>query len=473
MAFSFQDAAFTEWGGKEQFFKTMLNKLGPRAPENVLDQNIMVGRMRDIPDDLSTEILRMLDNFDVTIIPFGYVALFIVLYILVVGPLDFILLKFVFKRLEWTWITFPTVVLGVSIVAYFAAYALKGRDLKINKIDIVDFDLRTSLDDKRRPTNVHAYGNTFFTILSPRIQNYTIGLEPNPAFWGADARKIKIGKDREADEVMSADLTAWMGRPSGGMHQMGRSGGAGFFRKPYDFTEDASGLRSVPIPVWTTKAFCASWEQALAAPPFTVDLVYHTRAVGDRDIKISGKLASHLGVELVDCWLIYQKHCYSLRGGLKATKRGEAGMEISLPAVEERPMAVRDWVHRQADGVDAPLEGKNWNFNLAPKMKQFLFLEQADTQNLVRNHLFRPLDCCWRLTEDGRDGGLREAILFARVRPLSGQAEPMTRDAANPLPTKLWLGDLPDPTRSRPDIAGQMNQDTFVRVILPVRPADQ
>ena len=447
---------------RSQFLKTMLAKLGPRAPDAVGEMGGLVGQMRDIPNDLSTDLFAMLDNFDVTIIPFGYVALFIVLYILVVGPLDFILLKFVFKRLEWTWITFPAVVLGVSVIAYFAAYALKGRDLKINKIDIVDFDLRTSLDDKRRAINVRAYGHTFFTVLSPRIQNYTIGVEPNPEFWGEKAEKPK-----------SADLVAWMGRPSGGMNEMGRAGSGGFFRKPYEYTEDASGLKGVPIPVWTTKAFCSSWEQPLAAPPLTVDLVYHTKEVGGRDLKISGKLDNHLGVDLFDCWLIYQEHCYALPSGLKSIGRGVEGKKIALPAQADQLVPlVRDWVHRQAEGNDAQLEAKAWNVGLASKMKQFLFLEKADTQNVVRNHLFRPLDLGWRLTEDRQGGGLREAILFARVRPLSGEAEALTGDAAKPLPTKLWLGDLPDPQRQRPALAGQMNQETYVRFILPVRPAD-
>src|SRR5439155_5674973 len=103
------------------------------------------------------------------------------------GLIDFILLQYVFKRLEWTLITFPAVVLGVSVLAYFTAFALKGRDLKINKVDIVDFDLRTTSDAK----NVHAYGQSFFTILSPRIQNYTVGLEPNPPFWGGEIQKVK------------------------------------------------------------------------------------------------------------------------------------------------------------------------------------------------------------------------------------------------------------------------------------------
>src|SRR5260370_10474318 len=144
---------------------------------------------------------------------------------LVVGTLDFFLLKYVLKRLEWPWLRSPVVCLAVSVIAYFAAYALKGRDLKINKVDIVDFDMRTS----PAAENVHAYGQSFFTILSPRIQNYTIGVEPNPLFWGAEVEK----------KVMSVDLLSWMGRPSGGPHGMGRYGSAGFFRKPYYIRGDA------------------------------------------------------------------------------------------------------------------------------------------------------------------------------------------------------------------------------------------
>src|SRR4030081_1187929 len=116
------------------------------------------------------------------------------------GPLALFLLKYVFKRLEWTWITFPTVVLGISVIACFAAYALKGKDLKVNKVDIVDFDLRTSREQPR------VYGHSFFTILSPRIQNYTVGLEPNPEFWGQEIKKVKLLNGLEGNEAFSVDL---------------------------------------------------------------------------------------------------------------------------------------------------------------------------------------------------------------------------------------------------------------------------
>ena len=468
MAISLEDASFYQWTGKLKFLEIMTQKLGPTAPANLNNANI--GRNFEVPNDLGTELMRQLDEFDVTIIPFGYVALFIVLYILIVGPLDFFLLKYVLKRLEWTWITFPAVVLAVSVIAYFAAYALKGRDLKINKVDIVDFDLRTDLDGNRRPQNVHAYGQSFFTILSPRIQNYTIGLEPNPEFWGAEPRKIAL-KDRKVDEVLSVDLMSWMGRPSGGPNDMGRSGSGGFFRNAYAFNENASGLIGVPIPVWTTKAFTASWEQTLKKPPFDVDLVYHKK---DAEVKLSGKLDNHLGVDLVDAWLIYDDKAFPVEKGLKSIRAGATPQPVSFAGDVKTEW--QRWPDQTAriDG-DRPDE-RSVSYDPTITMKRILFNARIDSQANVRNHLLRPLDLGWRIvaeSDDSRARRTREAILFARVRPATGSAESLTNDAKSPPPTKLWLSELPETGTTRRPLVGRMNQDTYVRVLLPVRPADE
>src|SRR5207253_10708386 len=93
----------------------------------------------------------------------GWVALFILVYILVLGPLYYFFLQKVVNRLELTWITFPTVVITISVAAYFTAYWLKGNDQKINKVDLVDIDLHTQ----------QVVGQSWFTIFSPRIQHYT------------------------------------------------------------------------------------------------------------------------------------------------------------------------------------------------------------------------------------------------------------------------------------------------------------
>lgn len=469
IAVSLEDVSFFKWNGKADFIEQMVKKLATKAPANIDANNVNFMQMRgDVPNDLSTELVNQLDNFDVRIIEFGYVALFIVLYIAVVGPLDFILLKFVFKRLEWTWITFPTVVLAVSVIAYFAAYALKGRDLKINKVDIVDFDLRTDVDAKGQAKSVRAYGHSFFTILSPRIQNYTVGMEANPLFWGAEVKKVK-----DVDEVLGVDLMSWMGRPSGGPNDMNRGGGSGgFFRRPYTFREDCSGLEGVPIPVWTTKAFCASWERPLAKAPFVADLVYHQKDPENKQIKISGQLENHLGVDLVDVWMFYNQRAYPIAGGLKAVRVGAAPPRLTL-AGNGMP-EINRWAGL-LEILDVPNEPRVGNSQPISTVKHLLFHERADVTNVGRNHLLRPLDLGWRMTEapPGIDHKIREAILFARVRFVSGPAQSLTNDTQNPLPTKLWIGDLPDPGKSRPALDGILNQDTFVRVILAVRPADE
>ena len=62
--------------------------------------------------DLSTILRTALEQFPgVKLIPFGWVAFFIFLYILLIGPGDYFFLKKVLKRMELTWITFPTIVL--------------------------------------------------------------------------------------------------------------------------------------------------------------------------------------------------------------------------------------------------------------------------------------------------------------------------------------------------------------------------
>lgn len=461
MAVSIEDPAFSVWGGRDQFLQSMMRKLAPRAPANIneFDGGGFGQHHKGRHDDLASNLTNVLDNFDVTVIPFHWVALFIILYIIVVGPLDFFLLKYVFKRLEWTWITFPTVVVGISVIAYFAAYALKGRDMKINKVDIVDIDLRTS----ENPLHNKIYGQTFFTILSPRIQNYTIGIEPNPEFWGEQAAPIP----------RTADLMQWYGRPTGGPDAMGRSSSSGFFKRPYEFHEGQAGLiglSGVPIPVWTTKAFTASWEQPLTAPPVTAELTYHI----EKDLRLTGKIGNNMGVDLSDVWLIYNDQFFPLDSGLKSIRGGGEATPIAIKFNEG--MDVRNWFNGNADKDPAPENRKSHTPTAV--VKQILFHEKIDAAHNFRNHLLRPLDFSWRVGEDHAakksDRGLREAILFARVQYLSGNAESLTSSVRNPLPTKLWLGDYPkgDPRQSRLSLTGDLSQDTYLRILLRVKPAE-
>jgi hypothetical protein len=449
LAFPLDEAPFTTWNGKVPFLKNLLPLLAPRVNQN--DPNDQRG-----VNDLSTDLQRTLDNFDVRVIPFGYVALFIVLYIVVVGPLDFLVLKYIFKRLEWTWFTFPTVVLAVSVAAYFTAYAIKGNDLKINKVDIIDIDQRTNLDSKGNTKKAFACGQTLFTILSPRIQNYTIGVEANSLFWG-----------QAAEKPISADMVTWLGRADrdqpGGMGRAG--GGQSFFRKPYRYDADASGLLDVPIPVWTTKSFHASWEALNIPPPIHAELNYPTR---DQDPHLTGVLKNGLAVDLDDAWIFYFDKAYPIEGGLPR------GAEIKISLESTKGKGVAEWSTGSRDG-DRPQTAQGL-YNPSNLVRTILFSERLNPANNVPNHSLRTLDLSWRSRQKDvlqqRDNVIREAILVARVKFALGPTELLTASVNNPLPTNLWMGELPGDKKTRPPLAGTLAQDTFVRVLLPVRPKE-
>ena len=306
LPFSFEDPAFFAWAGREKFLQTMVHKLAPKAPEKAADFRGF-GDNRQNDTDLATELVGKLDNFDVTVIPFGYVALFIVLYILVVGPLDYFLLKYVFKRLEWTWITFPSSWSESASLAYFTAYALKGNDLKINKIDIVDFDLRTSRTVR---DSLGTLTGTLSSRSSARTSRTTRSASSQPGVLGRE----------EPTRSAGADVLGWMGRPE--QAASARDGALGLDQAssadPTFYAEDAAGLEGVPIPVWTTKTFTASWEHdpAESAVLSRTSYLSPTRILAGKDVKISGTLKNHLRLDLEDVWMIYDNRCFRGSRGL-------------------------------------------------------------------------------------------------------------------------------------------------------------
>jgi hypothetical protein len=356
--------------------------------------------------DLSSHLRRSLEQFaDVPIVSFQWVALSILIYVLLVGPVDYWLLSRVFKRMELTWITFPISVAAVSAAAYFTVHSLKGKELRVNKVDVIDVDQATGSQR----------GTSWFTVFSPRLDQYSIKASP--------ARKASAADDpaRPAENVMS-----WLGVPEDTIGGMARRGGVAMFQRGYQFDPHAAGLVGVPMQVWSMKSFTARWHGQ--SPP-VVDA--KLTAVGS---ELRGSLSNRLGARLQDCHLAFARKMYPL-GDLpspgsmlvetRASEdlRGHLGRRVG-PITDARSRADAD-----AGGADAVQE------NLIYGMMFHQRLPNAG--EVISSDYFRDLDLSAHL-ELGR------AVLVARV------AEPGCRVSLN--------GSEPG------NVAGR----TFVRVVLPV-----
>jgi hypothetical protein len=433
---------FTSWidKGQNEFWKKLVTETAP--PLQIVEHanQARFAQTQEDTSDLGTQLQVNIEHFaDVPVISFGWVALFILIYILIVGPLDYFFLKKVVKRLELTWITFPTVVITISVVAYFTAYWLKGNDQRINKLDVIDIDLHTQ----------QVYGTTWFSVFSPRIQNYFVGLQPAEIF---------TGKAPAGPPV----TLSWLGRPETDWRGTGRPRSqGGLFRRAYDYAPDATAMLRVPIQVWSTKSFTGTWAAPMDAttPVLVADLKH---PAGNRD-SLSGTITSNYPAPLEDV-VLYQSRdgvsgrWYSLDKLLPGVPRRVDNLFAGDPGQDmDSWMGGNMLTNRQQPSPNQRVQ----NFDSAQAIVKHLMFQQYDRAKM-RNNLLRWMDQSWRLPHKD------EVVLFARIAPADGDAT--TVAAAPAMPSLLWLGELPGPGAQKPPpILGTMKQESFVRIFIPVQ----
>lgn len=437
VAFDFDDKQLVRWKHRDTFWRELTNLGGARVPSVQLDQSINYrrfggGQEVNFEDGEFRSLVTAMENFPgVPVISFGWVALFILAYIILVGPIDYLFLKKVVKRLELTWITFPIIVLTVSAIAYFAAYSLKGSDLRINKYDFVDIDLRSRL----------VQGHTWFTLFSPRIQNYNIGVDPA---W------VRASGDPDV-------IVGWSGQS-----QQTRTS---LFRRSYDYLPRAVGLKGVPVQVWSTKGFQSSW---LASTDGNKPLAVSGLFVPDGGRGLNGTITLNLPLPLEHASLLFSDG----QGEPLVRQLGtlQPNEPKTITAVE--PRQFKNWANdpfsrqRELDENVGAVRAGGQKLEYIPWLPIGAMFGELRMSTIERptNASLRRLDQSWRLAK----GNTSEAILIGTIARLDGAAEAINADGGNP--AQLWLGAFPNtPGAQRPKLDGTLKQETCVRIILPVR----
>ncbi len=235
--------------------------------------------------DLAGQLHMALSQFGgVQLVPFAAVAALVVVYILLIGPLDYLFLKKVVGRMELTWVTFPTMVLAFSGGTYALAHWLKGDALRVNQVDLVDLDAESGV----------VRGTSWSTLYSPRIDTFDLALRTDPS-------EIRV---RQEPRV----LLSWMTVPGSGLSGVGRAAGSAMFTQPYDFSPRLDAIEHLPIAMWSTRSLLARWWAEAPSP-----LVAHLTDRGDH--MLGGTLQLPDIWPLTDVVLIYDRWAYPLQPG--------------------------------------------------------------------------------------------------------------------------------------------------------------
>jgi hypothetical protein len=165
----------------------------------------------------------------------------ILLYVVVIGPLDYLIVHRWLQRPQLTWLTFPCIV-GLTVVsAVWAGRSMNGEELRVNQLDVIDIDEETQTVRSR----------AWATIYSPETRRYRAAFQPLETAWSGG----------QGENAGSRPQITWSGIPENAFGGMYRTSGFEISRPPYHYTAQAAGIDDLPVTVWSTKSLTADWHQ--------------------------------------------------------------------------------------------------------------------------------------------------------------------------------------------------------------------
>ncbi len=197
-------------------------------------------------DDLAGQLRSALDQFpEVPLVSFSFVMGLLVVYLALVGPADYFILRKLVGRMGLTWVTFPLVVVLFCAGTFVLVHRLKGHQVRVNQVDLIDLEAQSRL----------VRGTTWATIFSPATDRYQLAFEV-PGDQGEKA----------------AALAAWFGLPGAGLGGMDpKTAPPAAWKHGYELSPRLDQLRGLPIAAWATRSLTARWT-AKAQPPLEAHL---------------------------------------------------------------------------------------------------------------------------------------------------------------------------------------------------------
>jgi hypothetical protein len=236
--------------------------------------------------DLATQLQQTHEDFPAVQRPsYWWVMGLIFIYVAVIGPLDFVIVRRLFRRPELTWFTFPMLAGLAFAAAVWEGGRLNERDLLINQFDLVDIDSAGSF----------LRAQTWVSLYSPEHRRFSVAVAPE--LGGALGRQLP---ERAPAQVQMG----WVAPPENSVGGLYRSGAASFGGKEYRFAPAGVQVADLPVAQWSTKSLAAEWTEE--SVPAVVDC--HLEAFGPGQLK--GTIAHHLAVPLEDCLLVVGSWAY-------------------------------------------------------------------------------------------------------------------------------------------------------------------
>ncbi|WP_437229548.1 hypothetical protein SH661x_001501 [Planctomicrobium sp. SH661] len=362
--------------------------------------------------DLQSQLNHTLEHFQgiSRVAPWTVIG-WIAFFALVIGPIDYLLVRHVLHRPEWTWGTMVLWVLLGSGLAISYGNTLNDHSPVARQIDCVDVDLTTN----------SLRGQSWYSFYSDLSQRLKVDVALNKEFSQTPPTSLRVG---------------WRNRPGEGFRGMSGSGGLDESKPQYQFFQDEQGIDNLPVRKWSTGALTCDWESAAPAEQLVkVDLM---EAGFNR---MTGTIEHHLPGELTDWFLAYGNFAYFERPAAgqpaqplppgKVWNVGQAGSNLLrgrlISIMQERITG------RQSTAADDQLQRIAYDANstdplICELVTSFYRVLGGENYTGLRNDSLKRLDLSETIS-------LKRAVLFGRLKltptqyQLNGQAIPQQEES--------------------------------------------
>lgn len=252
----------------------------------------------------------LIDSRQVRKLPVEWLLLLLLVYLVVIGPLDQYWLKKI-NRQMLTWITFPTYVVLFSLLIYFIGYKLRAGETEWNELQVVDVLPRGQKTALR--------GRTFASIYSSANANYKLAFTP---------------PSDEAAEQSYACLRGELQDLSSGGREASRA----------DVVHHGNVFRAdIFVPVWTTLLYVNDWFQPGTAPL--------AASLSRREGRIELTVENLLSRPLTEARVVYANEVYEL-GTLPA------GEKKTFPLDPGSGIALQNWVLQHGNDFQGAVQSR-------------------------------------------------------------------------------------------------------------------
>jgi hypothetical protein len=257
--------------------------------------------------DLATQFVQSNEDFSaVQQSSYWSVLGWILAYLAVIGPLDFLFVHRVLRRPEWTWITLAILVsAGIALAAWYAG-RFHAQTLQVNQFELIDVDGEHNAVRRR----------TWASLYSPDHRRFAVTIGPSDSAFGIPGP----GVPGDAPLRLS-----WAAAPENALGGLYHSASGNFAGRSYAFAAAAAAVENVPIPQWSTKSLQAAWSSGLSRP--IIDCNLESTGVG----QLQGSIRHHLDAKLEDCLLVVAGWAY-------LPSQGASDEATLAPNVEWHPM---------------------------------------------------------------------------------------------------------------------------------------